>query len=219
MNGYYFPDSNRVTSVMRVEPTWVLKFIMSRACLPGPAVVTSFKRDLEREVGGLSAGTPCKLCTIIYFLSEKFGRRACLVASGQSVVILDPDGDRVFKHMLRSEEALGATMLLSKWQAGEVQLEQSLLPMDVVEENYIIYTCYLNRCVDIRLKNICFHPDRHRVMLIDLARSKSHAFPHHHFPPFQPCPDTYWILEKVDLMQLGLIFCYILDRSIDRKCV
>lgn len=74
--------------------------------------------------------------------------------------------------------------------------------------------------LDLRLENVCFEPDSHRAILIDLDRSgpKNHPFEKYNLPPastmYTP-PDTTWALEKVDLMQLGLMFCYILDDSTD----
>ena len=80
-------------------------------------------------------------------------------------------------------------------------------------------TCGLAH-MDLRLENICFDPQTHRPILIDLDRSapKDYECDRHHLPStstmYKPL-DENWVLENIDLLQTGLMFCHILDNSID----
>ena len=80
-------------------------------------------------------------------------------------------------------------------------------------------TCGLAH-MDLRLENICFDPQTHRPILIDLDRSapKDYECDRHHLPStstmYKPL-DENWVLENIDLLQTGLMFCHILDDSID----
>ena len=80
-------------------------------------------------------------------------------------------------------------------------------------------TCGLAH-MDVRLENVCFDPQTHRPILIDLDRSatKDYGCNHYHLPSsttmYKPL-DKSWVLENIDLLQTGLMFCHILDESID----
>ena len=80
-------------------------------------------------------------------------------------------------------------------------------------------TCSLAH-MDLRLKNVCFDPVNHQPILIDLDRSapKDDQCYYHHLPStstmYRP-RDQNWVLENIDLLQVGLMFCHILDMSID----
>ena len=83
-------------------------------------------------------------------------------------------------------------------------------------------TCDLAH-MDLRLENVCFDPQTHQPILIDLDRSAPKVTPchRHHLPytstMYNPGPglDQTWVLWNIDLLQMGLMFCYILDESID----
>ena len=80
-------------------------------------------------------------------------------------------------------------------------------------------TCGLAH-MDVRLENICFDPQTNRPILIDLDRSapKGSQCIRHNLPStstmYKPL-DRNWVLENIDLLQTGLMFCHILDDSID----
>ena len=80
-------------------------------------------------------------------------------------------------------------------------------------------TCSLAH-MDLRLENVCFDPVNHQPILIDLDRSapKDDQCYYHHLPStstmYRP-RDQNWVLENIDLLQVGLMFCHILDMSID----
>ena len=80
-------------------------------------------------------------------------------------------------------------------------------------------TCSLAH-MDLKLDNVCFDPLTHQPILIDLDRSASKDIQcyYHHLPStstmYQPL-DENWVLENIDLLQMGLMFCHILDESID----
>ena len=80
-------------------------------------------------------------------------------------------------------------------------------------------TCSLAH-MDLRLENICFDNQTQWPILIDLDRSalKDSECDRHHLPStstmYQPLGEN-WVLENIDLLQMGLMFCYILDESID----
>ena len=81
-------------------------------------------------------------------------------------------------------------------------------------------TCGLAH-MDVRLENICFDPQTHRPILIDLDRSatKDNGCDYYNLPSstmYQPL-DQSWVLENIDILQTGLMFCHILDESIDRS--
>ena len=80
-------------------------------------------------------------------------------------------------------------------------------------------TCGLAH-MDLRLENICFDPQTHRPILIDLdwSATKDSECDRHHLPStstrYKPL-DQNWVLENIDILQKGLMFCHILDESID----
>ena len=80
-------------------------------------------------------------------------------------------------------------------------------------------TCDLAH-MDLRLENICFDPQTHQPILIDLDRSAPKLTPifFHHLPStstmYQPL-DENWVLWNIDLLQMGLMFCHSLDEAID----
>ena len=82
-------------------------------------------------------------------------------------------------------------------------------------------TCSLAH-MDLRLENVCFDPGTRRPILIDLDRSarKASGVTHYNLPStstmYKPL-HTNWVLENIDLLQMGLMFCYILDKSIDNS--
>ena len=80
-------------------------------------------------------------------------------------------------------------------------------------------TCGLAH-MDVRLENVCFDPQTNRPILIDLDRSapKGNHCIRNNLPTTSTMYkrlDRNWVLENIDLLQTGLMFCHILDDSID----
>lgn len=202
-------------------------------------------RQAERDLGRGTAHTAFTLPMSITYMQNTFGMHAHQVHSGESVVIVNPSEQRVYKKPLRRRDTENLDRLLR----NGIYLTQSVLPLDKKKEYYsfqlyekpqalswirsrlVKYITSLVGAIgelhnvnlahlDIRVDNICFTPEG-KAMLIDLDRSMpcntDALIPQGLYGKshMYKCSRDTWKAEQLDWKQLGLVILLIQNPSLD----